>query len=370
MTNLDSWLRKQTRAVVMFVVAIVIVGISYSIANALHRSAIGQLSAGKACIVRADWLGAIQCFDRALLRYRYLPEAHLLRATAIDGYISTSHKMPRGHSRDTALEDLETVLRHEPNSGEAHYQRGLALSGLAKVEEAREAFAHAIKLLPDPSKALVERAGLSFHTREYATAVDEISGAIARHPLVAEYYADRSLYRKFIQDHAGSRLDQAKADRLLDTSKPASLEDLEALEKESRAGSEPIEEPQDTSVVRAEQIRFEGTWNIVARGARGESVDTTDRIFFLRFDRNTYAMVLDGKTAQSATFSIDPQRRPCQIDWVAKIRDKPVTLLGIYEFRGKTLKICMGNAGEARPTEFTSDERDMAVLYTLAPRKP
>jgi tetratricopeptide (TPR) repeat protein len=214
MNNFRLRLVGQSRTGVIVLGSTVIIAIAYLIAAVQHEQAIRQLGAGKADIARGDWPSALTRFDRALRFDRWLFEAHLLRGTAINEYIRSTGKRSPGRSREDALDDLGAYLSDRPNSGEAHYQRGLALGGLAKVEQARAAFARAIPLLGDPTKALVERAALSFHVGDYATAVKEVSGAIERHPLVAEYYESRALYRRFVSDQRGSITDTAKAERL------------------------------------------------------------------------------------------------------------------------------------------------------------
>ncbi len=76
-------------------------------------------------------------------------------------------------------------------------------------------------------------------------------------------------------------------------------------------------------------------------------------------------MVLDGKVQQDAPFSLDPKRHPHRIDWRATIRGKEQTVLGLYELNRDTLKICMANAGEARPRKLTANDLETAVLYLL-----
>jgi uncharacterized protein (TIGR03067 family) len=346
--------------------AVVLIAISYGISFALHKSAVVQLNAAKAHLARADWLDAIHSLDSALRRDRYVSEARLLRATAINQYIFFNGKKPWTRSRDDALADLDLYLREQPNSGDAHFQRGIALAGLAKVDEARTAFAHAITLLPDPTEAYVERAALSFHTGDYATAVSEMSAAIKRHPLVADYYDTRALYRQFIPDQRGKRYDDLKAARLREPSKPTTVAELDALERDDTAYQQ-ISEPQDSPAVVAERGRFRKTWKVVIRESNGDAIDTTDRDFSFTFEGDRYKLVLDGRTVQNLPFALDPSRRPRQIDWIATIRNDKITVLGIYEFRGDTLVICMGNAGEARPSKLSTEGAGTAVLYTLRP---
>jgi uncharacterized protein (TIGR03067 family) len=76
-------------------------------------------------------------------------------------------------------------------------------------------------------------------------------------------------------------------------------------------------------------------------------------------------MVLDGKVQQDAPFLLDPKRQPHWIDWRATIRGKEQTVLGLYALNGDTLRICMANAGEARPSNLTANDLETAVLYLL-----
>jgi tetratricopeptide (TPR) repeat protein len=216
-------LRGWRRAGAIGLGATAVVAASYLIESNRHDQAIDQLTSGQAHAARGDWLPALACFDRALWLDRWLSEVRLLRGTSINESIGLIGKPPRGGTREDALNDLELYLLDHPNSGEAHYQRGIALSGLAKKEPARAALGRATELLADPTDALVERAALSFHAGDYATAVKEISGAIERHPFVAEYYESHALYRRFVPDLRGSSIDSARADRLRAAADPKSL---------------------------------------------------------------------------------------------------------------------------------------------------
>ena len=94
-------------------------------------------------------------------------------------------------------------------------------------------------------------------------------------------------------------------------------------------------------------------------------IDTADRDFTITFEPDRYHMVLDGKVQQDAPFSLDPKRQPHWIDWRATIRGKEQTILGLYELNRDTLKICMANAGEARPRKLAANDLETAVFYIL-----
>jgi uncharacterized protein (TIGR03067 family) len=139
---------------------------------------------------------------------------------------------------------------------------------------------------------------------------------------------------------------------------------LAALGKDD-VDDQPIAVPQNSPAVLAEPARLAGTWKVVARGVEGSLVDTTDRDYSVRFHADHDLLVLDGKVQQDSRFLLDPGHEPRWIDWTASIRDKDVTPLGIYEFRGDTLVIAMANAGERRPKRLAAEGLDSLVIYTL-----
>ncbi len=212
----------------------------------------------------------------------------------------------------------------------------------------------------------MERAALSFHVRDYETAVKEISAAIDRRPLVPEYYEERELYRRFVRDVRGAQADRARAERLR-AAQDVSLEEIEALGKDDR-DDQPIAVPQNSPSVLSARARLAATWKMVAREVEGRQEDTSERDCAIRFQGDRYLLVLDGKVQQDATYMLDAAHEPRWIDCTASIRDKAVTLLGIYEFHGDTLVIAMANAGERRPKRIATEGPDSLVIDTLQRR--
>jgi tetratricopeptide (TPR) repeat protein len=202
------------RTSVMILGAVLLLAVSYGLSIWLHASAVSEVKAATEHIARADWSAAIGCLDRALWEDWFLVDAYMLRATAINGDLSSNAPWKRSHSRADALADLDRFLQFRPGSGEGHYQRALTLGGLTRAQEARDELSQAIALLADPTDALAERAALSFRVRDYESAINEISAAINRRPFEPEYYEQRELYRRFVHDMRGARADRAKAEQL------------------------------------------------------------------------------------------------------------------------------------------------------------
>ncbi len=66
-----------------------------------------------------------------------------------------------------------------------------------------------------------------------------------------------------------------------------------------------------------------------------------------------------------ATVKIDPAHKPTQIDITDGSKE---TSLGIYELSGNTLKLCVADPGEKRPTEFASP-KNSKVYYLVLKRE-
>jgi tetratricopeptide (TPR) repeat protein len=212
------------RATLTALVSTGVVLISYVLSSDLHNMAIGHVATAEKLIDHEEWDPALDSLQWAIWEDPFLVEAYLLRARAINGQIM-SPGARRRYSSEDALADLTWVSQRVPDSGEAHYQRGLTLSLMAKVEPAREAFAKAIPLLDDPTAALLNRAHLSFFARDYDSAVREISAVIDRHPVEPEYYETRGLYRRFLGDPQGAVDDARQAARLSEGKQPPGKDD-------------------------------------------------------------------------------------------------------------------------------------------------
>ncbi|WP_406698446.1 TIGR03067 domain-containing protein [Singulisphaera sp. Ch08] len=365
MKHVSRWLARYHRGGLIGLGATVLLAVSYFIAVALHQAAIEEVDAAKRHIAQSDWIAAIRCLDTALWEDRFLsPEVYLLRGTAINESINVDGKWPFGHSREDSLTDVERYLRYRPASGEAHYQRGCILVGLAKKSEAREAFAEAIRLLPDPTKALFERSFLSHYWfSDRATAIKEITSAIERQPLVAEYYDQRACYRLAALDRRGASLDRAKAARLRANPNRVTVQDLEVLERERR--DQPVTAPQDATAVIAELSRFRGGWRGLATESQGKMQDVSKRLYVYAFDDDRYSVFVDDWSQPEESFRLDPSHERAWIDLVRTVEDRTVTLLGIYEFHLGRLRLCIADEGEPRPKEFATEDLVRGSLLTF-----
>ena len=71
----------------------------------------------------------------------------------------------------------------------------------------------------------------------------------------------------------------------------------------------------------------------------------------------------DGKSVQAGTHKFDPTKKPGQVDAViTEGEGKDSKMLGIYEMKGDTMKVCFDPVGKSRPTSFTAKEGEFFAV--------
>jgi uncharacterized protein (TIGR03067 family) len=121
--------------------------------------------------------------------------------------------------------------------------------------------------------------------------------------------------------------------------------------------------------VKKELEKLAGTWKI----AKFESADKPPPPEEVRekmrlvFAGEKITVMVDGKQVDETTFKIDPSKSPRHIDIVSsgKGPNKGKSAAGIYTLEGNTLKICSGEPGSKRPTEFSSEKGSKTGILTL-----
>ena len=105
---------------------------------------------------------------------------------------------------------------------------------------------------------------------------------------------------------------------------------------------------------------FEGDWQMVSGVMDGVAMKPSDVQWVRRVTSGNETRVTAGPQVMlRATFTHDPSESPKTIDYVITLAaNKGKTQLGIYEFEGDLLRICMGAPGQARATSFESKKGD------------
>jgi uncharacterized protein (TIGR03067 family) len=106
-------------------------------------------------------------------------------------------------------------------------------------------------------------------------------------------------------------------------------------------------------VVRTEQAKLQGTWQLLSAETDGKQVpqEQVKKVkVVITGDRHT-VYVGDQAVAKAVRFAIDPTRTPRAVD--DTLEDGRV-IRGIYELDGDTLRSCVAAVGKERPTAFTA----------------
>ena len=115
--------------------------------------------------------------------------------------------------------------------------------------------------------------------------------------------------------------------------------------------------------------RLQGDWAVVSMIHDGEQVPADDaQAIFRTIKGNEFTMFLYDKPLQKGTFKIDARQSPKAIDeQAARGGGKP--RLGIYEFAGDQLRVCMAAPGGKRPKEFKSEAGSQTLLVVWERQK-
>jgi len=116
-------------------------------------------------------------------------------------------------------------------------------------------------------------------------------------------------------------------------------------------GQEPGKTPGKT-----DEEKFQGTWSIASMETMGmEANDEKIKSAKIVFTAGRVKVHMNGEEMDLG-YKLDPGKKPKQID-IIEIGGggKEQVHQGIYVLEGDTVKICFSHAGNARPTEFTTN---------------
>jgi uncharacterized protein (TIGR03067 family) len=121
---------------------------------------------------------------------------------------------------------------------------------------------------------------------------------------------------------------------------------------------------------KKELEKFQGSWLVVKLEIKGNVVpDEELKKFKLTFAAEKVTIKADEQSIE-ASFKIDPAQKPGHIEFTnLEGEDKGKTMLGIYEFDGEQLKICVNDNGKDRPKEFASPADSEITLLVIKKEK-
>ena len=113
-----------------------------------------------------------------------------------------------------------------------------------------------------------------------------------------------------------------------------------------------------------DRISILGTWKVTYAEDSGR-VTPTDALKDIRFVIEEKTMITElGERTSVATYRLDPSTTPKSIDINENGRTKP----GIYDLQGDTLRICISEHSDDRPTKFDSQPNSANDLIILMKR--
>jgi RNA polymerase sigma-70 factor (ECF subfamily) len=131
----------------------------------------------------------------------------------------------------------------------------------------------------------------------------------------------------------------------------------------SSAAAEDAKEPRQADK-KTDKEKLQGAWVpvvVVIGGTKKSDQEIKDKNFEMVFNGDKVTVPAKGDMKE-VTYTLDPSKKPKQIDWQMP-GDKLAK--GIYLLDGDTLKVCVSEGGDERPTEFASKEGSKIILMEL-----
>jgi RNA polymerase sigma factor (sigma-70 family) len=119
---------------------------------------------------------------------------------------------------------------------------------------------------------------------------------------------------------------------------------------------------------KTDKEKLQGTWvpvSVVTGGRKASEQEIKDKNFEMVFSGDKVTIPAKGEMKE-VTYKLDPSKKPKHIDFLVA-EDKAAK--GIYLLQGDTLKVCVSEEGDERPTELESKEGSKILLMELKKKK-
>ena len=112
---------------------------------------------------------------------------------------------------------------------------------------------------------------------------------------------------------------------------------------------------QQDDASKKDRERLQGDWAGVSMIQDGMKLPDDDaQAYFRTYKGDKYAVFRYSEPLAKWTFTLDATKNPKTIDARREGDDKGKPALGIYEFEGGKLKLCVAGISKERPTKFES----------------
>jgi uncharacterized protein (TIGR03067 family) len=113
--------------------------------------------------------------------------------------------------------------------------------------------------------------------------------------------------------------------------------------------------------------KLQGTWEAQAVEREGKD-DPNLKGALISFNGDKFTVKMGDRVLMAGTLKVDTSKKPHTIDATVTEGDtKGLTLPGIFELDGDTLKVCSDGQGKKRPTEFKTAP-DTGLMMVVAKR--
>ncbi len=113
-----------------------------------------------------------------------------------------------------------------------------------------------------------------------------------------------------------------------------------------------------------------GTWSVLHAEHDGKAAPKEAAKKMKLVQKGAEWTFYDGAEAVSGKDTLDPSKTPRQVNSLLTAgRDKGKTVLGIYEVKDDTMKVCWADPGKPRPTAFATKPDSGQYLILLKRQK-
>jgi uncharacterized protein (TIGR03067 family) len=117
-----------------------------------------------------------------------------------------------------------------------------------------------------------------------------------------------------------------------------------------------------------EPVKLEGDWVIEA--IEGPKEGPPGSITMRFTEGKILIMEAKREKPEEALYTVDLKKKPATIDIQPEVGKKDLTVLGIIDVSGDSMKLCFARDGKDRPKEFKGDAANGVMLFTLKRVKP
>ncbi|HKB40636.1 MAG TPA: TIGR03067 domain-containing protein [Gemmataceae bacterium] len=122
----------------------------------------------------------------------------------------------------------------------------------------------------------------------------------------------------------------------------------------------------DDDAKKKELEKMQGTWQVVGvelDGKKQPQAEVEKTKLRLTIKGNKYVYKAGDTEVSEGSFEIDTTKDPKTIDASGTTKTGKVEkTIGIYEFKGDTMRVCLVPAGEERPKEFATKADSKAAV--------